>query len=145
MWRFSLIGLLCVTIVSSASGQDYEQEVISQDGPIIYGTGMKPEDSKEAWKHFFSMMAEAVVRQQGPEVLGLKLKQRRDPETQTCRIALDANLTGIGGIPEPRKVMVMVVTDCGNVSSQYARIVCTYPAQGHQVCRNFDTGKLLRE
>jgi hypothetical protein len=145
MWRFSLIGGLCVIAIFSASAQNYEQDVISQDGPIIYGTGMTPEDSREAWKHFFYMMTKAVLEQQGQEVLGLKLKPRRDPKTQKCTIALDAKLTGIGRIPEPRRVLVMVLTDCENVSTQFARIVCTYPAQHHQVCRDFDTGQLLRE
>jgi hypothetical protein len=106
---------------------------------------MSPEDSREAWKHFWYIMVEAVARQQGPEVLKLKLKKRRDPKSQHCTIALDADLTGIGGIPEPRKVMVMVSSDCDNLSNQYARIVCTYPAPGQRFCRDFDTGKLLRE
>ena len=143
--RFTIVISVLVAAVLAASAQDYEQDVIVQDGPIIYGRGMSPDDSKEAWKHFWLMMVQAVLKQQGQEALGLKLKKRRNPETQTCMMALDANLTGIGGIPEPRKVMVMVVMDCDNVSTQYARVVCTYPEKGYRVCRDFDTGKLLRE
>jgi hypothetical protein len=145
MWRCGLIGLLYLTMVFAASAQDYDRDVISQDGPILYGTGMSPEDSREAWKHFWYVMTEAVSQQQGQEVLALKLKPRHVPETKECTIALDANLTGIGGISEPRKVMAMVVADCDDMSSQSARIVCTYPEVGLQFCRDFDTGKLLRD
>jgi len=143
MWRYGLIGLLQLIMVFAASAQD--SDVISRDGPIIYGTGMSPEDSREAWKHFWYVMTEAVSQQQGQEVLALKLKPHHVPETKECTIALDANLTGIGEISEPRKVMVMVVADCDDMSSQFGRVVCTYPQVGLQFCRDFDTGRLLRD
>jgi hypothetical protein len=60
-----------------------------------------------------------------------------------CTAALDANLVGIGGIQEPRKVAVFVSTDAHDEKKHLARLVCTYPAKGTVICRDFDTGKLV--
>jgi len=62
-----------------------------------------------------------------------------------CTIALDAKLVGIGGIQEPRKVLVIVATDLHDQNKQLSRMVCTWPAKDKQVCREFDTGKLVTD
>src|SRR5262249_14973964 len=93
------------------TGGGYEQDTIFSDGPIIYGTGMGDADRQKAWKHFFMKMVEAVGHQQGMDTLAVKLAKRCQPGQDVCTMALDANLVGIGGIQEPRKVLVMVATD----------------------------------
>jgi hypothetical protein len=104
---------------------------------------MSDADRQKAWKHFFLQMVEAVARQQGKDALGVKLAKRCLPGQDVCTIALDANFVGIGGIQEPRKVVVLVVTDIHDQNKQLARLVCTRPANGKQVCREWDTGKLV--
>jgi hypothetical protein len=126
-------------------GGGYEQDTVFSDGPIIYGTGMNDADRQKAWKHFFMVMVEAVARQQGKDALGVKLARRCMPDQDFCVTALDANLTGIGGIKEPRKVLVMVTTDLHDQNKQLSRMVCTWPAKDKQVCREFDTGKLVTD
>jgi hypothetical protein len=42
---------------------------------------------------------------------------------------LDANLVGIGGIQEPRKVVLIVTTDIHDPNKQLSRMVCTWPAR----------------
>jgi hypothetical protein len=127
------------------AGGGYQQDTILSDGPIIYGTGMNDADRKNAWKHFFMMMVKAVVSQQGQDALGVKLARRCMPNEDFCTSALDANLVGIGGIKEPRKVLVIVTTDLHDQNTQLSRMVCTWPAKDHQVCREFDTGKLVAD
>jgi hypothetical protein len=56
---------------------------------------------------------------------------------------LDANLIGIGGIQELRKVIVMVATDKKDPNLQVFRLVCTWPTKQIKVCRDFNTGKLV--
>jgi hypothetical protein len=90
------------------TGGGYEQDTIFSDGPIIYGTGMSEADRQKAWKHFFLQMFEAVARQQGKDVLGVKLARRCLPGEDFCTTGLDANLVGVGGIQEPRKVLLIV-------------------------------------
>jgi hypothetical protein len=92
------------------AGGGYEQDTVFSDGPIIYGTGMNDADRQKAWKHFFMIMVKAVVSQQGQDALGVKLARRCLPDQDFCTTALDANLIGIGGIKEPRKVVVIVTT-----------------------------------
>jgi hypothetical protein len=58
---------------------------------------------------------------------------------------LDANLVGIDGIQEPRKVLVVIVTDVHDQNKQLLRMVCTRPAKDKQVCRDWSTGKLVTE
>jgi len=89
------------------------------------------------------MMVEACSRQQGVETLGVKIAKRCLPGDNYCGITLDANLTGIGGIQEPRKVIVVVLTDVKNPDLQLSRAVCTYPEKSVRICRDWDTGKLL--
>ena len=120
----------------------YEQDTIISDGPIIYGTGLSEEDRAKAWKRFFLQMVEAVIRQQGQEALHVKLA-RRCISSDVCTIGLDADFVGIGGIREPRKVLVVVATDIHDKNKQLSRTVCTYPAKGTIVCRDWDTGKLV--
>src|SRR5262249_26091236 len=93
------------------TGGGYEQDTVFSDGPIIYGTGMSDADRQKAWKHFFMTMVKAVVSLQGQDALGVKLARRCLPDRDFCTTALDAKLVGIGGIQEPRKVIVIVTTD----------------------------------
>jgi hypothetical protein len=91
------------------------------------------------------VMVEAVVRQQGQAALGVKLAKRCLPGQDFCTTALDANLVGIGGIQEPRKVVLVISTDIRVPDQQLSRVVCTFPARGKQVCRDWDTGKLITD
>lgn len=125
------------------TGGGYEQETIVSDGPIIYGTGMNDDDRKRAWKHFFLQMVQAAIQQQGSDALSVKLARRCLPDQDFCTATLDANLIGIGGIQEPRKVLVMVVTDKNDQNLQLARMVCTWPTKDRKVCRDWNTGKLM--
>jgi hypothetical protein len=125
------------------TGGGYEQGAIFTDGPIIYGTAMSDHDRRKAWAQFFLMMAQAVDQQQGRKALGAKLARRCLPHQNFCTTTLDANLVGISGMQEPRKVIVIIATDIHNQNKQLSRIVCTRPAPGMQVCRDWDTGKLV--
>jgi hypothetical protein len=125
------------------TGGGYEQDTIFTDGPIIYGTGMNDEDRQKAWKRFFLQMVEAVIQQQGKDTLSVKLAKRCLPNQDICTTMLDAMLVGIGGIREPRRVAVIVATDVHDQNKQLSRMVCTWPAKGTQVCRDWDTGKLM--
>jgi hypothetical protein len=142
------LAALCCTALGAASAQDrgaYEQDTVNTDGPIIYGTGMNDADRQKAWKHFFNMMVEACARQQGKDALGVKLAKRCQPGEGVCTIGIDANLIGIDGMKEPRKVLVMVVFDVHDQEQQLERIVCTWPARDYRVCRHWDTGKLVTD
>jgi hypothetical protein len=144
--RLILTAVLCCWALSTAGAQDrrgYLQDTAISDGPIIYGTGMNDADRQKAWKHFYSMMAKAVVSQQGQDALGVKLARRCQPSDDFCTTALDANLVGIGGIQEPRTVLVVVVTDVHDQNKQLLRMVCTRSAKNKQVCRDWSTGKLV--
>jgi hypothetical protein len=88
-------------------------------------------------------MVEACVKQQGTDALGVKLARRCKPGEDFCTIGVDANLVGIGGIQEPRKVLVLIATDPHDQNKLLSRTVCTWPAKGKQVCRDWDTGKLM--
>jgi hypothetical protein len=90
------------------TGGGYEQNIIITDGPIVYGTDMNDADRQNAWKRFFMQMVKAVAEQQGKDALGVKLAKRCQPGQEFCTISLDANFVGIGGIQEPRKVMLIV-------------------------------------
>jgi hypothetical protein len=125
------------------TGGGYERYIILSDGPIIYGAGMSDADRQKAWKNFFLKMVQSVTQQQGKDALGIKLARRCMSGEDFCTVALDANLIGIGGIQEPRKVLVLVTTDVHDQNAQLQRIVCTYPAKGTRVCRDWDTGKLM--
>lgn len=128
--------------IRDPTGGGYEQITIVSDGPIIYGTGMSDEDRRKAWKHFFLQMVQAVMQQQGKDALGTKLAKRCMSGEDFCTMSLDANFVGIGGMQEPRKVAVFVSTDVHDDNKQLARLVCTYPAKGTAICRDWDTGKL---
>jgi hypothetical protein len=125
------------------TGGGYERDIIIADGPIIYGTNMNDVDRQRAWKHFFMRMIEAVVRQQGQDALGVKLARRCQPGQDFCTTSLDANFIGVAGIQEPRKVLVVVLTDVHDQTKHLQRTVCTYPAKGTVICRDWDTGKLI--
>jgi hypothetical protein len=88
-------------------------------------------------------MVQAAVQQQGQDAIGVKLARRCMPAEDFCNVALDANLVGIGGIQEPRKVLLVVTTDIHDQNKQLQRMVCTYPAKGTMVCRDWNTGKLI--
>jgi hypothetical protein len=146
--RLILTVVLCCWALSTASAQDrrgYAQDTVISDGPITYGTGMNDADRQKAWKHFFSLLTKAVASQQGQDALGVKLARRCLPGQDFCTTALDANLVGIGGIQEPRTVLVVVVTDAHDQNKQLLRMVCTRPAKDKQVCRDWSTGKLVTE
>ena len=127
------------------TGGGYERDTVSTDGPIIYGTGMSDEGRRNAWKNLWMKMVEAVVRQQGKDTLGVKLAERCSAGEDFCTTAPDANLVGIGGIQEPRKVLVLVAHAAHEPSKQISRTVCTWPAKDKRVCRDFDTGKLMTD
>jgi hypothetical protein len=129
--------------IRDPSGGGYEQYIIMSDGPIIYGTGMSDADRQKAWKTFFLQMVQAVAEQQGKDALGVKLAKRCMPGQDHCTMSIDANLVGIGGIQEPRKVLLAVSTDVHDQNKQLARLVCTYPSKGTSVCRLWDTGQLV--
>jgi hypothetical protein len=124
------------------TGGGYEQYILMSDGPIIYGAGMSDADRQNAWKTFFLKMVWAADQQQGSDAVRTKLSRRCMPGRDFCSTSLDANLVGIGGIQEPRKVVVTVSTDVHDDKKQLMRLVCTYPSKGTVVCRDFDTGQL---
>lgn len=84
-----------------------------------------------------------MAEQQGKDALGVKLAKRCMPGQDYCTMSMDANLVGVGGIQEPRKVLVAVSTDVHDQKKQLSRLVCTYPSKGTVICREFDTGKLV--
>jgi hypothetical protein len=88
-------------------------------------------------------MIKAVVQQQGKDALGVKLARRCMPGQNFCTTSLDANFVGVGGIQEPRKVLLVVSTETQDQNKQLLRSVFTYPAKGTIVCREWDTGKLI--
>jgi hypothetical protein len=107
----------------------------------IYGTWMSDADRQKAWQNFFMLMLKTAMQQQGKDAIGPELARRCMPGQDFCtRGPLYANLVGIGGIQEPRKVAVFVSTD---VRDDKKQLVCTYPAKGTVICREFDTGKLM--
>ena len=116
--------LLLLPVVAIAQDGSYEQDTIIADGPIIYGTGMNDADRAKAWKLFFMQMVDANVRQQGPYTLGIKLARRCPPGQEFCTQSVEANLVGIGGIQEPRRVLVMVATAIHDEHQQVMRMVC---------------------
>jgi hypothetical protein len=113
------------------------------DGPIIYGAGMSDADRQKAWGNFFLKMVQAVSQQQGKDALGVKLARRCMPGQNFCTTSLDANFVGVGGIQEPRKVLLVVSTEIQDQNKQLHRSACTYPAKGTIICRDWDTGKLI--
>ena len=125
------------------TGGGYERDTIIQDGPINYGTNLSEEDRAKAWKEFFMMMVEAAVRQRGADAVGVQLARRCEPGQDFCTTGITADFAGIGGIQEPRRVLVLIATDLHDKNKQLSRTVCTYPAKGTTVCRDWDTGKLL--
>jgi hypothetical protein len=127
------------------TGGGYEQDTVFSDGPIIYGTALSDAYRQKAWKRFFLQILEACGKQQGPDAVGLKLAKRCLPGQDHCTMAIDANFVGIGGIQEPRKVLLMVSFDVHDQNKQLARIVCTYPEKGKRVCRDWDDGKLIAD
>jgi hypothetical protein len=135
--------MVLLPVIAIAQDRSYEQDTIIADGPIIYGTGMNDADRAKAWKRFFMQMVDANVRQQGPDTLGIKLARRCPPGQEFCTQSVAANLVGIGGIQEPRRVLVMVATALHDEHQQVMRMVCTWPAENKRVCRDWDTGKLM--
>jgi hypothetical protein len=91
------------------------------------------------------VLTKAVASQQGQDALGVKLERRCVPGQEFCTTALDANLVGIGGMQEPRRVLVVVVTDADDQNKQLLRMVCTRSAGERQVCRDWSTGKLVTD
>ena len=129
--------------IRDATGGGYERYIIMSDGPIIYGTDMSAEDRQKAWKNFFLKMVQAAEQQQGRDAVSTKLSRRCTPGQDYCTVSLDANLVGVGGMQEPRKVLVAVSTDVHDQNKQLSRVVCTYPSKGTIVCREWGTGRLV--
>ncbi len=125
------------------TGGGYERDTLISDGPIIYGAGMSDPDRQKAWGNFFLKMVQAVSQQQGKDALRVKLARRCMPGQNFCTISLDANFVGVGGIQEPRKVLLVVSTEIQDQNKQLQRLVCTHPAKGTVICRDWDTGKLM--
>jgi hypothetical protein len=134
---------LLVPLSVSAQDGGYEQDTIFTDGPIIYGTGLSDADRSRAWKQFSLLMIQSLDRQQGREALGVKTTRRCLPNQDFCSVMLDANLVGIGGIQEPRRVLLIIASDVKDPEKQLSRVVCTWPNNDTRVCRDWDTGKLL--
>lgn len=129
--------------VLDKTGGGYEKDTINSDGPIIYGTHLGDKDRKKAWEHFVFMMVQACMQQQGQDVCGLKLARRCPPDQDRCTATIEANLVGIGGIQEPRRVVLMIATDKKDQNLQIVRMVCTWPIKERKVCRDWSTGKLI--
>ena len=123
--------------------QGYEAAVVLHDGPIAYGVGMSYSDRKETWKRFFYHMIEMCAQQQGQDALVAKLSPRCLPGNDYCNLMIDAKLVGVGGLQEPRRVLLMIATDIHDQSKTLSRSVCTWPADDMQVCRDWDTGQLI--
>lgn len=136
-------GDLGLFLRDSTGDGGYERDTTISDGPIIYGAGMRDADRHKAWENFFLQMVKAVMQQQGKDALGVKLARRCMPGQDFCTTSLDANFVGIGGIQEPRKVLLIVSTEIKDQNKQLLRSVCTYPAKGTIICRDWDTGKLM--
>jgi hypothetical protein len=86
---------------------------------------MNDQDRQKAWGHFFMQMVEAVEKQQGT----INFAKRCMPGQEFCTMSFDANLVGVGGIQEPRKVVLLVIFDFF-YQNQLERVVCTFPAKG---------------
>jgi hypothetical protein len=130
-------------LLDTTGGGYEERDTIIQDGPINYGTDLSDKDRAKAWKQFFLMMVAAAVKQRGADAVGVQLARRCTPGEDFCTIGITADLVGIGGIQEPRKVLVMIATDVHDENKQLSRTVCTWPEKGRRVCRDWDTGKLM--
>jgi hypothetical protein len=148
--RLALLACLLMLQPALANAQNsygggYEQDTVIADGPIVYGTNLSDADRSKAWKRFFLQMAEAVVRQQGQDALEPMLMRRCEPGKTFCTMILAADFVGIGGIKEPRKILLLIATDVQDQDKQLQRMVCTRPAKGVQICRDWDTGKLITD
>lgn len=134
---------LTATEAKSQGSGGYDQPIVNTDGPIVYGTNLSLEDRKKAWRYFWLLMVQTSIKQQGENAVGLKLARRCAPSENVCMVTVDANLIGIGGIPEPRKVAIFIATDAQDKDKQLARMVCTWPEPHERFCRDWDTGELL--
>jgi hypothetical protein len=77
------------------------------------------------------------------------MAKRGEPSGQSWGTFLRNHMPHIAAmdlfVQEPRKVLVIVTTDLHDQNKQLSRMVCTRPAKGKQVCREFDTGKLVTD
>ena len=137
------LGLYILEATHEESSGGYFQTTIVQDGPIIYGTGLSDTDRHKAWEKFFYKVVALDLQQQGKDDLSSRLAKRCMPGADYCTMSIDANFVGIGGMQEPRKVLVMIAVDPHDSHKQLSRTVCTYPAMAGPVCRDWDTGKLM--
>lgn len=129
--------------IRDPAGGGYERDTILADGPIVYGAGMSDADRQRTWQTFFMQMLKAAMQQQGKDVVIAKLARRCTPGENFCTAAFDANLVGVGGIQEPRKVVLMISTDVRDEKKHLARLVCTHPTKDTVICRDWNTGKLV--
>lgn len=70
------------------------------------------------------------------------LAQRCVPNETYSTIKLEAEMVGIGGIKEPRKVEAIVGVDPKEITRHIFRTICTWPKPNEIVCRDWMTGKL---
>jgi hypothetical protein len=57
---------------------------------------------------------------------------------------LDADLVGVSGAQEPRKVILIVAVDANDIKKQLSGTVCVH-LKDRQVCREWNTGKLIMD
>jgi hypothetical protein len=129
--------------IRDPTGGGYERDTIISDGPIVYGTGLSDQDRQRTWQAFFMQMLKTAMQQQGKDIVVSKLARRCMPGEDFCTAVFDANLIGVGGIQEPRKVVLMISTDVHDEKKHLARLVCTHPMKSTVICRDWNTGKLV--
>ena len=71
------------------------------------------------------------------------MARRCPPDQDQCTATIEANLVGIGGVQEPRTVILMIATDKKDQNLQIVRMVCTWPIKERKACRDWNTGKLI--
>jgi hypothetical protein len=133
--RSSLLGMYTLD-------EGYDQAVIFKDGPIFYGAGLIGNDRNVAWKNLSMLMMETAARQQGMPALEGMLLRRCMPGEDYCTAMITANLIGIGGIKEPRRVDLILATDVRDEKNHKARMVCTWPTDLMKVYRDWGSGQL---
>jgi hypothetical protein len=65
---------------------------------------MNEQDRSRVWKNLTTQIMQLAAQQKGEAGLSSMLAQRCVPNETYCTIKLEAEMVGIGGIKEPRKV-----------------------------------------
>ena len=87
------------------TGGGYEQDTLTSDGPIIYGTGMSDADRQNAWKNFFLKMVQAAEQQQGRDAVSAKLSRRCMPGRTTAQLPLTPTLSALAAYKSREKLL----------------------------------------